>query len=203
MTEEEKRELESLLMDLTEGELSSEQSQRLVAMMRRHPAAKQQYLEYCQVHTMLAWEHGVLGELQLPELSTTPELPSSSFRLWKPLAMAAALVLAGVALWSQWGTPSRMKPGETVASLTRSVAASLELFGASSDFNNGSAVRTGRYQLDEGLVQITFESGVEVVIEAPASFEIHGPEFMILNEGRLAANVTPGPLRGWSAHRVS
>jgi hypothetical protein len=84
-----------------------------------------------------------------------------------------------------------MKPGETVASLTRSVAASLELFGASSDFGNGSAIRTGRYQLDEGLVQITFESGVEVVIEAPASFEIHGPEFMILNEGRLAANVTP------------
>ena len=65
-----------------------------------------------------------------------------------------------------------MKPGETVASLTRSVAASLELFGGSSDFNNGSAVRTGSYQLDEGLVQITFESGVEVVIEAPASFEI-------------------------------
>jgi hypothetical protein len=191
MTEEEKKELEFLLMELTEGELSSEQSHRLVEMIRQHPVAKQQYLEYCQVHTMLAWEHGALGGLQLPDLSNTPELPTDSFSLWKPLAMAAALVLAGVALWSQWGTPSKMKPGETVASLTRSVAASLELFGASSDFRNGSAVRTGSYQLDEGLVQITFESGVEVVIEAPASFEIHGPEFMILNEGRLAANVPP------------
>jgi hypothetical protein len=71
------------------------------------------------------------------------------------------------------------------------VAASLELFGASSDFNNGSAVRTGSYQLDEGIVQIAFESGVQVVIEAPASFEIHSPELMILNEGRLAATVAP------------
>ena len=191
MTEEEKKELESLLMELTEGELSSEQSQRLMEMSRQYPAARQQYLEYCQVHTMLAWEHGVLGDLKLPDLSSTPELPSASFSLWKPLAIAAVLVLAGVFLWSPWGAPSKMKPGETVASLTRSVAASLELFGASFDFNNGSAVRTGSYQLDEGLIQITFESGIEVVIEAPASFEIHGPEFMILNEGRLAANVTP------------
>ncbi|MDC0259300.1 FecR domain-containing protein [Verrucomicrobiales bacterium] len=191
MTEEEKKELESLLLELTEGELLSEQSHRLMEMIRQHPVAKLQYLEYCQIHTMLAWEHGVLEGLQLPDPLDTPELPSRSFRLWKPLAVAAALVLAGVVLWSKWGEPSKMKPGEPVASLTRSVAASLELFGASSDFNNGSDVRTGSYQLDEGLVQITFESGIEVVIEAPASFEIHSPELMAINEGRLAASVTP------------
>tara|TARA_R110002049_G_scaffold4601_1_gene31659 strand:+ start:41808 stop:43352 length:1545 start_codon:yes stop_codon:yes gene_type:complete len=191
MTEEENKELESLLMEITESELSPEQSRRLAEVIRQHPAAKQQYLEYCQIHTMLAWEHGVLGDLQLRDLSDTPAPLSASFGFWKPLAMAAAVVLAGVILWSPWDAPSEMKPGETVASLTRSVAARLELFGASSDFNNGSALRTGSYQLDEGIVQITFESGVEVVIEAPASFEIHGPELVILNEGRLAANVTP------------
>ena len=69
MTEEEKKELESLLMELTEGELSSEQSHRLAEVIRQHPPAKQQYLEYCQVHTMLAWEHGVLGDLHLPDLT--------------------------------------------------------------------------------------------------------------------------------------
>lgn len=190
MTEEEKTELDSLLMELTEGELSSEQRLRLAEVLRQHPAAKQQYLEYCQVHTMLAWEHGVLGDLQLPDLSDSPAPLSGSFSVWKPLAMTAALVLAAMIFWLPWRAPVDMKPGETVASLTRSVAASLELFGASSGFNNGSAVRTGSYQLDEGIVQITFESGVEVVIEAPASFEIHGPELMILNEGRLVANVT-------------
>ncbi|MDC0302555.1 LamG domain-containing protein [bacterium] len=189
MTEEEKKELESLLMELTEGELSSEQCHRLQEMMNQSPKAKQQYLEYCQMHTMLAWEHGVLGGLPLPDLSKETEPPSNAFHFWKPLAMAAALVLAGVILWSPWKTPSKMKPGDTVASLTRSVAASLELSGASSDFSKGSAVRTGSYQLDEGLVEIIFESGVEVVIEAPASFEIHGPELMLLNDGRLAANV--------------
>lgn len=191
MTEEEKKELESLLMELTEGELSTEQSQRLMEMARRYPEARQKYLEYCQVHTMLAWEHGVLGDLHLPDLATTSEPQSISFSLWKPLAIAAALALAGVILWSPWGEPSHMKPGAPVASLTRSVAASLELFGGASEFATGSAVRTGSYQLDEGLVQITFGSGVEVVIEAPASFEIHNPEFMVIHEGRLAAQVPP------------
>ena len=195
MTAEEQKELEALLMELTDGQLSSQQSHRLAALTRAYPAAKQLYLEYCQVHTMLAWEHGVLGDLPLPDLSDSPEAPSQSLTIWKPLAVAAALFVAGLFLWSPWSGPSKMKPGETVASLTRSVAASLELFGATSDFNKslnkGRAVRTGHYQLDEGLVQITFESGVEVLIEAPASFEIHGPEFMILNEGRLAAHVPP------------
>ena len=36
MTEEERKELESLLMELTEGELSSEQSHRLAEVIRQH-----------------------------------------------------------------------------------------------------------------------------------------------------------------------
>ena len=195
MTAEEKNELQSLLMEMTEGALSTEQSHRLAEVIGQHPEAKQQYLEYCQIHTMLAWEHGVLGNLKLPDLSDTPKPSSVASSFWKPFITAAAMagvsVLAGVILWSIRSEPSQMQPGKAVASLTRSVAANLELFGALSDFNHGSGVRIGSYQLDEGLVQITFESGVEVVIEAPASFEIHRPDLIILNEGRLAANVTP------------
>ncbi len=97
MTEAEKKELESLLMELTEGELSSEQNCRLRELIRQDPSARQLYLEYCQVHTMLAWEHGTLGGLPLKDLADPPVLASGSFSLWKPVALAAALVLAGVA----------------------------------------------------------------------------------------------------------
>ena len=41
-------------MEMTEGELSSVQRHRLAEVLRHHPEAKQQYLDYCQVHTMLA-----------------------------------------------------------------------------------------------------------------------------------------------------
>ena len=191
MTMDKRRELESLLMELTESELSSDQRHQLMEFVRQHPSARRLYLEYCQIHTMLAWEHGVLGDLLVSHASETAEPSPNSINLWKRLAVVAALVVVGVFLWSPWGEPAKMKPGESVATLSRSVAANLELFGASSGFDQGSIVRTGSYQLDEGLVEITFESGVEVIIEAPASFEIHSPEFMTLSEGRLAANVTP------------
>ena len=171
MTEEEKKELESLLMELTEGELSSEQNHRLRKMIRHHPAAKQQYLDNCQIHTMLAWEHGVLGGLQLPDLSDTSEPPSDSSRLWKPLAAAAAIVLTGVALLSQWERQSKMKPGDTVASLTRSVAASLKLFGASSEF---MLLKAGR------LAANVSQEGVGFTVETPdAEVVDYGTEFAI------------------------
>ena len=191
MKEEAQEEFESLLTEMTEGELSPEQGRRLSEVIRQYPAAKQRYLEYCQIHTMLAWEHGVLADLQLRGSSAASEVSSGILRFWRPLASAATVLVAGVILWSQWNATLKLKPGETVATLTRNVSASLDLFGESSEFSNGSEIRTGSYQLDAGLVQITFESGVEVVIEAPASFEIHNAGFMILNEGRLSANVTP------------
>ena len=72
MTEDEKKKLESLLIELTEGELSPEHSRRFMEIMRQHPEVKKYYLEYCQIHTMLAWEHGVLGELHLPRPQKNP-----------------------------------------------------------------------------------------------------------------------------------
>ena len=191
MTEVEKKELEFLLMELTEGQLLPEQSHRLVEIIQQYPEAKKQYLEYCQVHAMLAWEHGVLGVGQSPHSSSIPEIQPKSPSTSKRLVIAALVALVGLALWLQWRAPSKMQPGETVASLTRSVAANLKIFGTSSDFSNGSTIQTGSYDLEEGLVQITFESGVDLVIEAPASFEIHSSEFMVLNEGRLAVTVPP------------
>ena len=191
MTEEEKRELEFLLMELTEGELSSDQGDVLTEMIRQHSEAKQQYLEYCQMHTMLSWEHGVLGDIGM---SGAPEKKESSphyFSYIKPLVMVASFALVGLALWFKWTIPQKMKPGETVATLTRCVAASLQLDGVSGKLSHSSSIRTGRYQLKEGLIQINFESGVEVVIEAPASFEIHSSDFVRLSDGRLAANVPP------------
>ena len=191
MTEEEKQELEFLLMELTEGELSSEQGNLLMEMIRQHSEAKQQYLEYCQMHTMLSWEHGVLGDLGL---SGAPEKKESSPRYFsyiKPLVMVASFALVGLAIWFKWTIPQKMKPGETVATLTRSVAGSLQLDGVSGKLSHNSSIRTGRYQLEEGLIQINFESGAEVVIQAPASFEIHSSDFVRLSDGRLAANVPP------------
>lgn len=191
MTGDVKKELESLLMEVTEGQLSTEQRRRLSTIIDAYPDAKQLYLEHCQMHTMLAWEHGVMRDLQLPSPAENPRQVARVVSNWKSFATVAAIALIALTLWQTRNGPSRIKPGETVASLTRSVAANLKLYGASPDFSVGGEIRIGSYELDEGIVEITFPSGVEVLIEGPAAFEIQGPELMALNEGRLAAKVTP------------
>ena len=111
MTEVEKKELEFLLMELTEGQLLPEQSHRLVEMIQQYPEAKKQYLEYCQVHAMLAWEHGVLGVGQSPHSLSIheiqPKSPSTSKRL-----VIAALVVCGISLVAAMEGNIKMQPGK-------------------------------------------------------------------------------------------
>ena len=185
MSEERDRRIDAWL----DGEFDELERDALNQWLLESPENAARFAERSYVHSRLhAWARAHGGDFAGDE-SEDKDIRDRFG--WKPFAAAAALVLGGVVLWTQWAEPSKMKPGETVASLSRSVVAQLELFGASSSFEKGSAVRTGSYQLDEGLVQITFESGVEVVIEAPASFEIHRADLMRISEGRLAATVPP------------
>ena len=53
----------------------------------------------------------------------------------------------------------------------------------------GAVLRPGRLQLDSGLVQLEFYSGVTVVLEGPADFEIVSSMKAICRSGRLRAHV--------------
>ena len=62
MTEEEKRELEFLLMELTEGELSSEQGDVLMEMIRQYSGRSNSTLALSDAHYALVGT-GVLGDI--------------------------------------------------------------------------------------------------------------------------------------------
>ena len=55
----------------------------------------------------------------------------------------------------------------------------------------GSQVGTGTLELTEGLATLHFESGAEVVMEAPATLEILDPMNCRLRRGTLVAHVPP------------
>ena len=94
-------------MELTEGELSSEQGDFLMEMIRQHSEAKQQYLEYCQMHTMLSWEHGVLGDLGSVCCPREERIIPRYFSYIKPLVMVASFALVGLAIWFKWTIPQK------------------------------------------------------------------------------------------------
>ncbi|MCA9235585.1 MAG: FecR domain-containing protein [Planctomycetales bacterium] len=61
----------------------------------------------------------------------------------------------------------------------------------------GVALLAGQHlQLQEGLVEVTFNDGATLLLEGPASFTVSASDRVALNEGRLAA-VVPGRARGF------
>jgi hypothetical protein len=64
------------------------------------------------------------------------------------------------------------------------------------DIPKGAALHAGRVQLSEGYARIVFGKGAGVWIEAPAEFILKSKERMVLNSGRLFANV-PLSARGF------
>lgn len=178
---------------------------RLKGLLKNNPEAQSLYVEFCQMHSMLAWEHGVLNESVFSPKVPTKTSPSSqqarrfrtSFRGLGWLSLAVGLmVTVSVYFWS-FASPELPKPGEAwssrelLAELTRSDGASLRVTDLDLILAPGDALRTGKYELSEGFVQLTFSSGVEVIVESPSRFEMVSQTRLVLDAGRLSAKVSP------------
>ena len=64
------------------------------------------------------------------------------------------------------------------------------------DLSQGDLVPAGEIQLEAGIAQLELFSGVTVVVEGRASFEVHSAMEMSVAEGKLRANV-PEPAQGF------
>jgi hypothetical protein len=69
-----------------------------------------------------------------------------------------------------------------------------------SDWSSGrTTLKVGdRLRITEGLVELRFHTGVEIVIEAPAEFEVTGENQGFLHHGKLVAEVNDETAHGFS-----
>ena len=81
--------------------------------------------------------------------------------------------------------------GPAVGTVERSAGGKLSAEDLAVSLVAGDALRTGDYLLEGGLINLRFENGVEVVVEAPARFRVESSERFVLHSGRLSANVPP------------
>ena len=72
---------------------------------------------------------------------------------------------------------------------TRSSGAVLFARGLAATANDGDSLGAGSYELRVGLMEAAYPSGVEVLIESPATFELCGTNTVRLSEGKLSAQV--------------
>jgi hypothetical protein len=222
------RELGNLAAALCEGQITPDEAARLEQIAQSSPEAKRYLLDYLHLHGELYWEHAVtlrelfsagMGEESLAALAEEAlsrpapmalQSAGPSRRNWlrwtAGLAAAAAaaslLVVAGWWLAARHGlTPiaaGHKVPPALVARLTRLVAARWN--DEQGTRQQGAALTPGEtLLLTEGLAEIRFEHGGQMILRGPAGFEVQSADGGLLRQGSLTARVGPSSA-GFTIH---
>lgn len=124
----------------------------------------------------------------------------SAFRRVLPLAAAAVLMFSlgwiGGQLRPEPAAPTTAgrtnpTPVPAAARITGMIGVEWSDAGRSPGIDPGS-VAAERIAFDTGLVELTYASGVRVMIEGPADFSVTGAGSCRMDDGKLVARVPPG-----------
>ncbi|MES2709378.1 MAG: LamG-like jellyroll fold domain-containing protein [Verrucomicrobiota bacterium] len=185
------------------GLVSDDQAQALNGLLRENPVARDEYILRIELHARLAWQrdHFITGTSGADGISPViqpipdpaiarPGNPWRRFRGWAAVAAAACLAVTGAGWWAWNGGRNEERRGATsqaVAMLNRVVNA--HWTAGSRAPEPGSPLEPGWLRLDSGLAQVVFYSGVRLVIEGPAEFQLLSPGEALCRSGRFMAEV--------------
>ncbi|MEM1295150.1 MAG: FecR domain-containing protein [Verrucomicrobiota bacterium] len=180
MNEKEHDELLDLANDHAEGELSEPQRQRLDDWLQADEGARRIFADFMHDHAALYWD----------QVSETPadviDFPASSVltRLNGVWGIAAAvLVFAAVLFFNM----ERSGEDSTFATMEKTRAAKWE--SGNLPTAEGARLGEGSLRLAEGLATLRFDSGAEVVLEAPVEIQLVDQMNCVLTRGTAVAEV--------------
>jgi ferric-dicitrate binding protein FerR (iron transport regulator) len=193
------RDFDDAVAAVCHGTVSDEQARALNDLLRRDPAARDEYILRVELHARLASEPDLFaagqGRMASQEkiLPLVPPPPPAGRRkrAWL-IALAACVTFLAVGWRLLQVLDSGKRKGTTsqaVAMLGRVVDAEWE--PGSTPPHPGAALEPGSLRLKSGLAQIVFYSGARVVIEGPAELQLISPSEVSCPAGRLTADVPP------------
>lgn len=183
--------LAQLLEHLLDATIGDEQLVELNRLLRENAAAHDFAARFLHLNGSLkTLAPGMERWLQDSELLSTAK---PALRLWRAeiswvIAAAACIALLTVVILpSGKTTPQVAATATTVATLTQSK--NCRWAQSSLPTVPGSAIGPGYYELVEGMATFRFESGAEIVLEAPSTLEIIDALNCRLRKGALLADV--------------
>jgi hypothetical protein len=105
----------------------------------------------------------------------------SVWRSWRPLAAAAAVVLAGL---TGWFLPSSSSDLGTITQVMN-----VESSGEGAILAVGQRLKAGRVMLNRGAVQMRLSNGVTLLCEGPGELELLSPMRALLHSGQVVVRV--------------
>ena len=158
-----------------ENRLDEVQRAELEKLLQTDRDARRMFADVLHDHATMHWNHvGTAGGeiIEFPDAT-----PSRSFAWWQAIAAAAAV--AFLVFWSRG--PS------TFATMEQTRAARWE--SGALPTAEGARLPAGTLRLADGLATIRFDSGAEVVLEAPAEVELVDRMNCVLVRGTAVADV--------------
>ncbi|QDU75847.1 FecR protein [Bremerella volcania] len=222
MSNQPSKELIELFHAAMDGTATEEQRLLLEQQLLEDPETYRSFVEHCQLHAMLAWEHGSLDALKFPidrsnsKESTvkTPQRSWTGLRTLIFLAASALFVIVSIGLFYRpdawWKNESTIpsiaqssghshipwEERDVVGRVTGRSGGTVTILDDDFVLGEEAEVRTGRYRLGDGFVQLTLDNDIEILLESPAEFELVSNMRMTLSRGRMSA-VLPEEGRGF------
>lgn len=194
-----KPDIEKLLALAVEGTLDSDQAAELMEACREDEELGRRLVRLMQINRLARLAVTDDEEIFTKEFRCRVELEGEAdqfsskvaARLQKSRATKNLIKIAAVFLASLIGIVIFLQNDHDYAvKLVR--AESLDWSPGREQFEVGDRIR-----IESGLIEVAYLSGVSVVIEAPADFEITGNNSGFLHEGKLVAEVDDTRARGF------
>jgi len=211
-----------LVMEVVDEVATPEELAEFRALLCEHPEFKLQYLEQMRIHGLMSYRAtmwsgerfaGTVGPLDEETVSEPPGERRGSdssvrhrpmFRFWLKAA-AAALIVAGVAVWrSVYGTLG-LGEERSVFPSVRDTPASLPCGPVQLVKGDGvsglslPSVLPGKIRLEAGQARVRLLSGVELFLRGPLELSVRSDMEVRLASGKLLAWV-PKRASGFTVH---
>ena len=171
--------LEELCRAAADGELDQESARRLNELVRTDESARKFYLDYLEVHALLAWRHGAVEPLELPLAPTPAATRQTSSRFGNVFVAATAVAVAAIGLLGLLAATGHA-PWQTRQQQPLAIVLEGETLLQGAD-----QLHAGRQRIDSGVARIELASGVLMAVEGPCEFELSAADRLHLIRGKL------------------
>lgn len=190
MNDREKWHLLELAERSLDGHLDESERSELNTILRDSAEARELYARALHQHAELSFDDRLTRDLTQP----VPAAPVRSGFLVTPrvFRLAAILALLAIAAAAWMLSTPRGSTEKTIATVIK--ARQCKWAGSTLPTAEGSRVTAGTLELVEGIATVRFDSGAEVVMEAPATLELTHAMACKLVRGTLVADVPPSAI---------
>lgn len=182
MSESNKDRILELASGYIDRALSAEEMAEFETLLEASEEHRAVYLDYIETHTLL--QQRQMGVTVQDDIDAFEEeyRPRRFPSLWQTFAALAIISLLALALVRP---PA---PDGTFAEMTKTESARWE--SSTLPTSDGARLGSGQLNLVRGLATIVFDSGAEVILEAPANLELVDAMNCVLNRGTVVAEVS-------------